>query len=54
MSKAPDKRTPYDPAKAARDRAAAAAERAPVALTRDQRMGRRPLLRPEKSTTADD
>ena len=54
MSKAPDKRTPYDPAKAARERAAASSERAPTVLTREQRMGRRPLLLPEKSTMAED
>lgn len=54
MSKAPDKRTPFDPAKAARERAAAAAERAPVVLTREQRMGKRPLLRPEKPAKTDD
>jgi hypothetical protein len=54
MSKAPDKRTPFDPAKAARERAAAASERAPTTLTREQRMGKRPLLRPEKPGTFDD
>jgi hypothetical protein len=54
MSKAPEKRTPYDPAKAARERAAASSERAPTVLTREQRMGRRPLLLPEKSTKAED
>lgn len=48
MAKVPDKRAPFDPAKAARERAAALSERAPPPLTRDQRMGKRPLLRPEK------
>jgi hypothetical protein len=48
MSKLPENRRPYDPAKAARDRAAAASERPTVALTQDQRMGRRPLLRPDR------
>lgn len=52
MSKAPDKRAPFDPAKAARDRAAAT-ERAPVVLSREQRMGKRPLLRPEKPKSDD-
>jgi hypothetical protein len=54
MSKAPEKRTPFDPAKAARERAAAASERAPTALTREQRMGKRPLLRAEKPAKTDD
>lgn len=54
MSKAPEKRTPFDPAKAARERAAAAAERAPAPLTREQRLGKRPLLRAEKPAKPDD
>lgn len=53
MSKAPEKRVPFDPAKAARERAAASERVAPV-LTRDQRMGKRPLLRPEKPAKTED
>lgn len=48
MAKVPDKRAPFDPAKAARERAAVASERTPPPLTREQRLGKRPLLRPEK------
>ncbi len=48
MARIPDKRQPFDPAKAARDRAAAAAERPAVTLTLAQHRAKRPLLRPEK------
>lgn len=47
MAKPPEKRAPFDPAKAMRDRAAAEGERPAAPLTRDQRWGKRPLLRPE-------
>lgn len=47
MARIPDKRQPFDPAKAARERAAASSERT-VTLTPAQRMGKRPLLRPDK------
>jgi hypothetical protein len=53
MSKLPENRRPYDPAKAARDRAAALSERPTVALTADQLRGRRPLLRPEPPRNED-
>ena len=48
MARTPDKRPPYDPAKAMRERAAAEAQRAAPALTNAQKLARRPLLRPEK------
>jgi hypothetical protein len=49
MAKKPDSRTPYDPAKAARDRNAMAEAPAPPAMTLQQRLAaRRPYLRPEK------
>jgi hypothetical protein len=48
MAKRPDSRTPYDPAKAARDRNALEAP-APPAMTLQERLAaRRPYLRPEK------
>lgn len=53
MARIPDKRQPFDPAKAARDRAAAAAERPAVALTLAQHRARRPLLRAEKPRSED-
>jgi hypothetical protein len=48
MARIPDKRQPFDPARAARERNAAASERPVTALTPAQRLGKRPLLRPEK------
>jgi len=48
MARTPDKRQPYDPGKAMRERAAAEAARAAPALTNAQKLARRPLLRPEK------
>ena len=54
MAKLPDSRRPYDPAKAARDRANAVQE-APVQLTYEQRKSmRRPLLLPEKKLLRDE
>jgi len=46
--KLPAGRQPFDPARAARERAAATAQRPSVELTAAQRLGKRPLLRPEK------
>ena len=54
MARLPDKRQPFDPAKAARERAAAAAERPTIALTAAQRLGKRPLLREPKSVKEED
>ena len=50
MPKPPEKYQPYDPAKAMRERAAARGERPAVELTKDQRWGKRPLLRPDPAT----
>jgi len=48
MAKRPESRTPYDPAKAARERNTVEAP-APPAMTLQQRMAaRKPYLRPEK------
>lgn len=54
MARLPDKRQPFDPARAARERAAAAAERPTAALTPAQRAGKRPLLRPDKPSDRDE
>lgn len=53
MARNPDKRQPFDPAKAARDRAAAASQRPAVTLTLAQHKAKRPLLRPEKPRSED-
>ncbi len=53
MARTPDKRQPYDPAKAMRERAAAAAQRPTQTLTNAQKLAGRPLLRPEKPATPD-
>ncbi len=53
MARTPDKRQPYDPAKAMRERAAAAAQRPTQTLTNAQKLAGRPLLRPEKPAAAD-
>ena len=47
MAKLPENRRPYDPAKAARDRAAALAEKPATPLTLQQRTVRKHGLRPQ-------
>jgi hypothetical protein len=53
MARTPDKRQPWDPAKAMRERAAAEAQRTAPTLTNAQKLAGRPLLRPEKPPPAD-
>ncbi len=50
--KKPNIRTPYDPAKAMRDRNAMEAP-PPPPMTLQQRLAKRPLLRPEKKLLKD-
>lgn len=54
MARLPDKRQPFDPARAARERNLASAERPAPELTAQQRLGKRPLLRPEKPLLRDE
>ena len=48
MAKLPDHRRPFDPAKAARDRAASQPAVAPPMTLKQRMAARRPLLLPEK------